>query len=223
MCRHWPVFWASLAVVLVTLGVVPTQAGIFSVQTVTRTANMTFDVSTYHIPVAQQASNLTFRYSQSTYGIVTLNETLPPYMARNYTLAPFKVSSKDVDVAQASQGQGTWTAATIMYFLELYCKPATHTTNNSNRFYTNNASCNFTSGPTGNLTVGEKDVSSDTEALAIKEYTGQYAGYWNHQGYADYSLDRSCPRTANSTFFAAFSKNKVCFMSTQKTQTSIKI
>ena len=87
---HWPVFWASFAVVLVTWGLVPTQAGIFSVRTVTRSNNMTFDVSTFNVPIAQQASSLTFRYSQSTYGIVSLNETLPPYMARNYTLAPFR-------------------------------------------------------------------------------------------------------------------------------------
>jgi hypothetical protein len=193
---------------LVTWGLVPTQAGIFSVQTVTRATNMTFEVSTFHLPVAQQASNLTLRYAQSTYGIVSLNETLPPYMARNYTLAPFRASETANSSDSATQSQGTWTADTTMYLLDLYCEDASHQAPTSNKFYTSNAGCNFTLGPTGNLTVGE-DIGYGTETLAIKQYTGQYVGYWNHQGSAQYSLDAYCPDTANHTFFAAFSQSKV--------------
>jgi hypothetical protein len=64
-CRHWPVFWASLAVVLVTWGLVPTQAGIFSVQSVTRTTNITLSVSTASMPFDDQAMGMTARYAQS--------------------------------------------------------------------------------------------------------------------------------------------------------------
>jgi hypothetical protein len=198
-------------VVLVTWGLVPTQAGIFTVRTVTRTANMTFDVSTSNIPVEQQASNLTLRYSQSTYGIVSLNETLPPYMARNYTLAPFRKSTENMP-EDIPQGQGTWTAPTTMYSLDLYCEDASHKADKSKKvYYVSNSGCNFTLGPTGNLTIGE-DIGFGTEALSIKQYVGQYVGYWNRGGFADYSLDRYCPETANHTFFAAFSKSKVCQM-----------
>jgi hypothetical protein len=198
-------------VVLVTWGLVPTQAGIFTVRTVTRTANMTFDVSTSNIPVEQQASNLTLRYSQSTYGIVSLNETLPPYMARNYTLAPFRKSTENMP-EDIPQGQGTWTAPTTMYSLDLYCEDASHKADISKKvYYVSNSGCNFTLGPTGNLTIGE-DIGFGTEALSIKQYVGQYVGYWNRGGFADYSLDRYCPETANHTFFAAFSKSKVCQM-----------
>ncbi|KAF1847953.1 uncharacterized protein K460DRAFT_363968 [Cucurbitaria berberidis CBS 394.84] len=203
--RHWPVFCASFAVLLVTWGLVPTQAGIFSVQTITRTTNATFSVSTSNMPVAEQASRLSFRYAQSTYGIVTLNETLPPFMARNYTLAPFKITN---DSSQTAQGYGNWTAETTMYFLELYCENVSHQASSSNAspIYLSSNGCNFTAGLTGNLTVGEG--SDDGQALAIRQYTGQYIGYWNPQGFADYSLDKSCPKTANQTFFAAFSKSK---------------
>ena len=199
-------FWASFAVVLVTWGLVPTQAGIFSVRTVTRTTNATFSVSTSSIPVTQQASNLTFRYAQSTYGIVSLNETLPSFMARNYTLRPFNPSHNP---KEATQGQGNWTAETIMYFLELYCEDASHKASISQErpVYTSNTGCNFTLGPTGNQTIGED--TGYGESLAIRQYTGQYVGYWNTQGFADYSLDAYCPNSTNHTFFAAFTKNKV--------------
>ncbi|CAO2647279.1 Nn.00g082010.m01.CDS01 [Neocucurbitaria sp. VM-36] len=204
--RHWPVFWASFAVVLVAWGLVPTQAGIFSVRIVTRTANATFSVSTSSIPVADQAAKLGFRYAQSTYGIVTLNETLPAFMARNYTLKPFQISS---DVDEVAQGQENWTAKTTMYFLNLYCEDASHKATNSKRRndYTSNNGCNFTAGLTGNQSVGE-DFGLGSDTFGVKQYTGQYVGYWNHQGFADYSLDAYCPDSANRTFFAAFTKNK---------------
>ncbi|KAH7396348.1 hypothetical protein BKA66DRAFT_409716 [Pyrenochaeta sp. MPI-SDFR-AT-0127] len=202
--RHWPVFWASLAVVLVTWGLVPTQAGIFSVRTVTRTTNITFSVSTSSIPVAQQASNLTLRYAQSTYAIATLNETLPPYMAHNYTLAPFKPS---IDSITSKKGQEIWMARTIMYSLDLFCEDVSHKADGSEHIsYVSSNGCNFIGGPDGNQTVGQK--SGTAEILATRKYTGHYTGYHNSMGYADWSLDASCPKSANHTFFAAFTRNK---------------
>jgi hypothetical protein len=220
LCRHWPVFWASVAVVLVTWGLVPTQAGIFSVRSVTRTANMTFDVSTYSMPVEKQATDLTSRYAQSTYGIVALNETLPPYMARNYTLAPFKPRHD-----QAHElSHGTYTAPTTMYFVDLDCDDASHSAEESRRVYDRNSSgsvriykskkggCYTSSGPTGNHTVGDQSSSGGGAALVIKQYIGQYIGF--HSGnLADYYLgsgeQSACPESTNNTFFAAFSKSKV--------------
>ncbi|KAJ4377612.1 hypothetical protein N0V83_000439 [Neocucurbitaria cava] len=35
-----------------------------------------------------------------------------------------------------------------------------------------------------------------------------YVGYWNPLGFSDYSLDEFCPITSNSTFYAAFERNK---------------
>jgi hypothetical protein len=201
--RHWPVFWASSAVVLVTWGLVPTQAGIFTVKTVTRTTNMPFAVSTYSMPFDQQATSLSFRYAQSTYGIVSLNETLPPYMARNYTLAPFQPRDSQTGVSE----QGTYTAPTTMYTLDLYCEDASHRANGSTRFnYVSTGGCSVNVGLNGNLTRGEgKELN---EGIAVKQYTGMYMGYHN-AGNADFYLSPLCPKSENTTFFAAFTKNKV--------------
>ncbi|KAH7079533.1 hypothetical protein FB567DRAFT_124050 [Paraphoma chrysanthemicola] len=201
--RHWPVFWASFAVVLVTWGLVPTQAGIFSVETVTRATNLTFAVSTATMPFDQQATSLTFRYAQSTYGIVSLNETLPQYMARNYTLTPFEPSGPHANIS----GKGTYSAQTTMYTLDLECEDASHKADNSTSIvYSSNNGCNFTLGLTGNLTVG--DSSAKSEILAIRQYTGMYVGY-HSGGFADYYLSDSCPESGNTTFYAAFAKSKL--------------
>ncbi|KAH5582283.1 hypothetical protein HBI24_115040 [Parastagonospora nodorum] len=201
--KHWPVFWASFAVVLVTWGLVPTQAGLFSVQTVTRTTNATFAVSTYSMPVGKQEASLTFKYGQSTYGIATANESLPMYTARNFTLAPFK----SADHERESLQKGTQTAPTTMYTLDLECENASHKADNSTRIsYLSNGGCNITDlGLDGNLTVGEN--TSRYKSLETKQYTGMYIGYHN-AGLASYYLSTLCPKSENTTFWAGFAKSK---------------
>ncbi|KAH6639043.1 hypothetical protein C7974DRAFT_125364 [Boeremia exigua] len=207
--RHWPVFWGSLAVLLVTWGLVPTQAGIFSVETITRSTSTSFDRSTSYLPAQDQQANLNIRYAQSTYGIATLNETLPPYMARNYTLAPFRPTAHDVNVAGS---QGTWFGETIMYSLDLYCAPGSAILDSfgkSQRMrYVSSGGCNVTLGLTGNVTEGANPRKDDSTIFRIKQYMAMYIGYWNFSGFADYYLQGDCPKERNATFYAAFTRTK---------------
>ncbi|KAH4160234.1 hypothetical protein HBI80_083250 [Parastagonospora nodorum] len=202
--RHWPVFWASLAVVLVTWGLVPTQAGIFSVQTVTRSTNKTFAVSTYSMPFEEQATSLTFRYQQSTYGIAALNESLPRYTTRNYTLAPFEPLNQTGD---SFEGRGTYNGPTTMYQLDLTCEDASRkAVNNPDTriFYNSSTGCHSMEGLTGNTTM---NYDENSDELFFKEFVGRYVGYHNG-GSADWYLSTSCPTTANTTFYAGFGRTK---------------
>lgn len=192
-------FWASLAVLLMTWGVVPINAGIFAVRTITLTTNTTFDVSTSYIPAAQQPSSLTYRYGQSTYGILILNETLPPFMAHNYTLAPFQPRTNKTDYIQK---EGTWQAATILYSLDLHCEQVfSNITSGDRSTYYNQDGCSFIEGLSGNSTIGETST--------MKSFVAQYVGFYDSTGNAPYSLNEGCPMSANHTFFAAYSRNKV--------------
>lgn len=205
---HWPVFWASISMVFVTWGLVPMQAGIFSVQTIHRSFDAPFSLSTSFMPMAQQTTNLTLRYAQSTYGIATLDETLPAYMARNYTLAPFKPTAVGNNVDTVIQG--TWTAITTMYGVDLSCQVVAPQRNNASKsvLYQSNGGCNVTFGLTGNITKGyNADKDLNAPLLSAKDYMGMYIGFYNG-GFADYSLQNSCPPERNSTFYAAFSRNK---------------
>jgi hypothetical protein len=194
-------------VVLVTWGLVPTQAGIFSVKTVTRTTNMTFAVSTSTMPFEKQATSLTYRYLQSTYGIAALNETLPAYMTREYMLAPFQPSNS---TPGSIDGPGNHTAPTTMYQMTLTCEDVSRRGKVLNRseilIYNSSNGCNCTTGLDGNLTAGQ--FSDQTRILDVKEYNGRYVGFHNG-GMADWYLSPDCPSTANTTFFAAFEKSKV--------------
>jgi hypothetical protein len=201
------VFWASLAVVLVTWGLVPTQAGIFSVQTVTRSTNRTFAISTSLMPFEKQATSLTMRFMQSTYGIAQLNETLPPYMTRNFTLAPFEPVNSTNDNLE---GYGTYTGPTTLYQINLTCEDASHKANKTENSqliaYKSSTGCKAINGLTGNLTRGDGGPAG--ALLTVRDYIGRYIGYHNG-GYADYYLSPYCPKTANTTFYAAIEKSKV--------------
>jgi hypothetical protein len=116
MQRHWLVFWASLATVLTTFGIVPAQASIFSTGKVDQVHPQDFVVSQKYIHSSEQERDLTISYARSAYGILGLNDTLPAYMTTEYTLAPFTASGL------AGQPKGTWTANTTLYSLDLYCE-----------------------------------------------------------------------------------------------------
>jgi hypothetical protein len=145
-------------VVLVTWGVVPTQAGIFSTKSISQVGNVQFERSTSFIPAAEQPSKLSVEYAQSAYSIATLNQTLTSYMARNYTLSPFKPVPDDEDRIPK---YGNWTAPTMLYSLDMLCEPAklgsvdprmkTIDANSTN-------GCRFTIGLNGNLTIGKTSL-----------------------------------------------------------------
>jgi hypothetical protein len=147
----------------------------FSVQTITQARNISFATSTSYIPVADQAINLTLRYAHSTYGIVVLNETLPPFMTRNYTLRPFKTSAP-VNYESVYKN-GTYTAPTTMYYSDLYCENVSHKADHPNiSSYTSKRGCVTAWGLDGNQTINENPDPEGTEH-PVKRYTGRYAWY----------------------------------------------
>ncbi|KAF2492362.1 hypothetical protein BU16DRAFT_620741 [Lophium mytilinum] len=198
--RHWPVFWASTVMVMITWGLVPIQAGIFATSTVTKSSEVPMLVPTGPLSLDQQKEIVTTQYMQSVFGITWLNETLPPYMSRLLTLAPFKTQS------QPAYGyQETWSAKTTSYGLDLFCQEGKRKMINETEYYTSSNGCRFPTnlGLTGNNTIGGNAV------LEVKEFSTFYVGYWNYIGEADYYLsDGSCPVEANHTFYAAFTRNK---------------
>jgi hypothetical protein len=141
-------------VILVTWGVVPTQAGIFSTKLISQVGDIQFERSTSFILAAEQPSKLSVEYAQSAYSIATLNQTLNSYMARNYTLSPFKPAPDDENRIPK---YGNWTAPTMLYSLDMLCEPAKLSSivaiQRVDAISTNG--CNFTGGLNGNLTIGK--------------------------------------------------------------------
>ena len=173
---------------------------------------MTFAVSTSSMPAAMQEEKLGIHYTHSAYGIAMLNETLPPYTTWNYTLAPFKSLG-----AEAQKGEN-WIAPTTLYSLDIQCEEATlgnGPVGTSSLVHNSKSGCSYGSAfvQIGNMTIGTAprvigDAKKPAGFNVIKEFSANYAGYWNFNGFADYYLDGYCPETANHTFLAVFARNK---------------
>ncbi|RYN51103.1 hypothetical protein AA0118_g10587 [Alternaria tenuissima] len=219
--RHWAVFWASLCFVFVTWGVVPLQAGIFATETITRTSAATFARSDGFMPASKQIHNIDGRYIQSAHGIIWLNETLPPYMTRDYVLAP--VQPKDVVSDLASNL--TWTSDTMLYSLDMKCETPTIKVKNETTFsgdintgfetiqtaaYMSSNGCGFPTdyyNTLGNETIGPNPSFSNQSVYDTKEFASVYIGYYRTD-FASWYLEGLCPETSNHTFMVMFTRNK---------------
>ncbi|EFQ84872.1 hypothetical protein PTT_20366 [Pyrenophora teres f. teres 0-1] len=218
--RHWAVFWASTCVVFVTWGVVPVQSGIFTTETISRTSLASFVRSEGFMPANRQSEDITARYIQSVHGIIWLNETLPPYMTREYILAPIKPR----DYTMEKKTNLTWTSNTTLYSLDMKCETPTIDAKDETRFTSLNStptivrtatymSSNGCAFPTdyyssfGNETIGPNESFDNQTIYDTKEFATVYIGYYSTE-WANFYLEGLCPETSNHTFMALFTRNK---------------
>lgn len=173
--------------VLIFWGVTPSQAGIFATDTINRTFAIPMARSTGHLSLAQQRSGLTATYAQSAYNIAWLNETLPPFMTRDYMLAPFGPIKSLDDTKDAE----TWTAPTTMYSVDVECIQPPKVNNSG-----------FISYHTEDCNVDHPTYSSDTG----KEFATIYMGYSNEEGFADWYLSTSCGANATHKFLVQWTQ-----------------
>jgi hypothetical protein len=220
ICSHWLVFWASMASALTAFGIVPLQAGIFSIEKISHHSSQTFALSEKFIPADQQLSKLNIQYANAAYSILVLNETLPAYMAINYTLAPFAPRSF------GAIKQGTFKVDTKMYSLDLHCNRTWTNTNASRKGSMSirhehiSPDCSIPLYDFANETIGsfrdENGVQPLRKALVTyREYSSIFLGKFESKGIHD------SPGTgfgsgwcknlaaANHTFIAAFGRNKI--------------
>lgn len=206
----------------VTWGVVPIQAGIFATETIQLSSGSRFRQSTGFIPASKQSDKVDGSYIYSAHGIIWLNETLPPYMTRDYALAPFELQDKDVTL---DKSHSTWTSKTTLYSLDMNCElPGVDvrdelqmnngfdfapTTVQTSQWVSSNG-CGFPTSyyaPIGNETIGPNAEMNNMSAYDTKDFTSIYIGQYPTE-WADYYLQTYCPSTANHTFMAWFAKNK---------------
>lgn len=172
------------------------------------------------MPASKQPNKITGRYIQSAHGIVWLNETLPPYMTREYILAPFKSNESITDAAT----NVTWTSDTTLYSLDMKCetpivknksetgfsasqnKPTTVQT----EVYMSSNGCSFPTSyyeTLGNETIGPNPSFQNQTVYNTKTFSSVYIGYYQTD-FSDYYLQSLCPETSNHTFMVMYTRNK---------------
>ncbi|KAF2090740.1 hypothetical protein K490DRAFT_33931 [Saccharata proteae CBS 121410] len=184
--RHWPTFCVSIATLLVTWGLTPTQSGIFATDSITR--NLTIDMarSTEYIPFANRQMGT---YAESVYNLLWLNETLPPFTTRNYTLAPFGPAHN----LSRTEDSESWTAPTTLYSVDLICVRPTETESDY-----------ILDGCSPFAKPGHPDQM-------IKTFSSMYVGYYYNDesgggtGDNDWYLSDNCPKNLSHNFLAVWS------------------
>jgi len=179
-----------------------------------------------------QEQALTFSYAQSVYGILELNETMPAFTTRNYTLRPFTTQGLIPSAGDS------WTARTIMYSMGLECEKAqkagarnetwseealvqvegTNVIRNMTWSFTseagfkNFAGCYVSSSQQNGAVVG--DLTGPRASTRFKKFSASYMGYFSPLyaaslvGIESLRDQRWCRFRGNGTFFATFTQNK---------------
>lgn len=190
--KHWSVCSASIIMILVLWGLTPTQAGMFAVRNLHIQEEVTGTHSTSYTPIERQG-NWTSNYAQSVYNIAWLNESLPPFMTKDYILDAFRPS----EGPKLDSSNTTYTGHTNLYSVDLSCHQALLWNNSGIMTYNSTGGCNFGAPPY--RPVGGNDTSKPFDTL--------YAGYQNENGFAEYYLSDTCDETFFHTFFVRWSKS----------------
>jgi hypothetical protein len=192
---HWSVFTASIATVFVFWGITPTQAGIFAIDTLNKTIDLPMARSTSYLSLSEQKDTLSAQSAHSVSSIMWLNETLQPFMSRDYLLAPFGPST----TSSTNVASGNWTGNTYKYSVDVNCEtPVPYNSSDGTTRVNSTWGCHF-GLPAPRRGSNNTDLSKIFDTL--------YVGYWNDDGLADYYLsDGSCPKNQSNSFLIQWSK-----------------
>ncbi|KAL2676968.1 hypothetical protein Neosp_010735 [[Neocosmospora] mangrovei] len=180
--KHWPVFFAGTAMVIVFWALTPLQSALLGTGIVTQTELATIQARSQLLPLQQQVSLLDPEFLNTGYAIGWLGRPFPPFTLSEYALLPFYV---DKDPASAKI-ETNWTAETTKLSTELDCWPAKIEKN----------------GPRSKLAWDFHNGQGCNTTIWLNSYTNYsmyYIGYYSSP-YSDHWLGSPrCPKTANNT------------------------
>ncbi|KPM44054.1 hypothetical protein AK830_g2552 [Neonectria ditissima] len=179
--KHWPVFFAGTAMVIVFWLLTPLQSALLGTSAVEQTLQATIEARSQLRPLIEQEALLSPQVLNTGYAIGWLDQPYPSFTTSKYALLPFYLEN---DPAPATVPTN-WTAETTKLSTELSCWPAEIVKDGPR----SKASFHFLNGQGCNVTI-----SLNTNA----NFTMLYIGYSNSP-YSDYALaNPECPKTSNS-------------------------
>ncbi|KAK7430363.1 hypothetical protein QQZ08_003111 [Neonectria magnoliae] len=180
--KHWPVFFAGTAMVIVFWLLTPLQSALLGTSAVPQTEQATISTRSELRPLLEQEALLSPKILNTGYAIGWLGQPYPSFTTSKYALLPFYLEKDPAPAAVATN----WTAETTKLSTELTCWPAEQEKNGPR----GKASVNFLNGQGCNVTVSLTQYTN---------YTMFYIGYTS-SAYSDHFLAGPyCPKTSNST------------------------
>jgi len=151
-------------------------------KTINKAIQMATVTSTSHLSLQEQKVNLTSYYVQSSYNIAWLNESLPPFMSRQGSLAPFALAEMEGKLETSE----TWTAPTRYYSVDIDCEAPT---DDEDGPVTSSWGCSY----------DVRNIDYFLDGIQDNQYNLAYVGYWFSRPYAHLNACH-CPKQESSTF-----------------------
>ncbi|KAJ4187236.1 hypothetical protein NW755_007329 [Fusarium falciforme] len=189
--KHWPVFFAGTAMVIVFWALTPLQSALLGTGVVAKTEVVDIGIRSQFLPLSQQEALFNPQILNTGYAVGWLGQPFPHFTTSKYALLPYYLNGS----VTPAKVESNWTAVTTKLSTELNCWPAKIERDGPR----SKASFNFLNGQGCNATVAF-GVTSNTSM--------RYIGYWGSP-YSDYALGSpKCPPTENSThqFLAVWAK-----------------
>jgi hypothetical protein len=151
--------------------------------------------STSYLSLSQQSNTLSAKSAHSVANIMWLNETLQPFMTRDYILAPFG----PLNDSKSTANHGNWTASTLKYSVDVNCETPIYWSSISRPMVNSTWGCHF-------LLPVPRVLADDRNATKL--FDTLYVGYYNDDGLADYYLSPYCPPSESHSFLVQWSKTR---------------
>lgn len=184
--KHWSVFTAGLAALVVLWTLTPLQAGIFATESRIITTSIPFVSSTSYLSISRQ-NQLSALYAQHAYNIAWLGEKLPAYATADFVLSPFVPNT-----TSKLETDEIWNGTTRLYSVDVTCETPILYEEVYGWMYNSSYGCS--------IQVPAVHTSSNNDTS--KYLNALYVGYQNENGMADYYLSTGCPSNASHTFLA---------------------
>ena len=123
MDRHWNVFWAGLALCLISWAITPLNSSLLTTQHVTQDIETSFKPVKKLIPFDDQKAAMSASFLYTSYGVTWLGEKVHSFMTRGLIAIPFKPAIYGEGQDHLIGGNESWTSQTTVYQTELICTP----------------------------------------------------------------------------------------------------
>ena len=122
---HWSVFLSGMVTIIIFWGLSPLQSAIFTTRLVENTSTRAGNLHGGLPSVTENAAGMNLSFIPSAYGVVWLNQSLPPFTSLDAAYVPFSVNEdSNGDSSSDISSNKTLTSKTSMLSTSIECAPA---------------------------------------------------------------------------------------------------
>ena len=121
--RHWNVFAAGMALVLIFWVITPLQSSLLTIELVKRETHAQFEPTEGLRNYSYQTTEFTSEFLYPPYGVIWLGQEIDSFMTKEFVAIPFMLVDSISEIFY--ERNESWTSVTRIYQTHVDCAPAT--------------------------------------------------------------------------------------------------